>query len=207
MHRMASSMKVVRKSTGISPRRSLKPQPGKKSEVPPNPHRICAYCLKKIPLDKGTICAHCNVRAYCSDECKESDWSSTGEGQWHSKWCALRYGEEGVHWDVTFISEEKGLGVTARHDMPKGYRIMVDGNRPKTHDRIDELMPLDGNRQRKIERNSFVFADRDRNGQMVEGINRYVVCLRVARVNHSCDPNAEHMYDRNTEVCSICFIK
>lgn len=67
-------------------------------------------------------------RAYCSKECQQKDWSITGPGQRHNKWCGIHEcGEEDVDWKVVPVQKNiKGLGIVAKKFFPTGYKIMVE---------------------------------------------------------------------------------
>lgn len=86
--------------------------------------RTCACCLSGLATTLQ--CGGCNARAYCSKQCQTQDWK-----QGHKRWCALRAGEEGVHWEVRYVSPEMGRGVFALRPLPEGFRIMV-GHPPTT---------------------------------------------------------------------------
>lgn len=137
------------------------------------------------------LCGGCRRRAYCSQECQKLDWSRLGPGQKHKLWCELKCGEEDVDWKVKFISPEKGFGLVALRKLPKGFRIMVEKGLtvPFVHEsqerNVMALEPKGASLQEKFRFN-----------QVSCGENQGTVfCLRLSRVNHSCDPNAAHWYD------------
>ena len=82
--------------------------------------RHCAFCLKRSAV--VMVCEGCRKRAYCSDECRRTDWSISG--QRHRNWCG-KCGEEDVDWEVVPIPS-KGLGVVALRRLPAKFRIMVE---------------------------------------------------------------------------------
>ncbi|KAJ3333900.1 hypothetical protein HDU76_001381 [Blyttiomyces sp. JEL0837] len=154
--------------------------------------RHCAYCLKKLETVK--LCGRCHRRAYCSPECQKIDWIPGGMGQGHKNWCGEVSGEEDIDWKVDLISEEKGLGLVALVDIPAGYRILVDRayTRPDHHPAIGDLEPKHGTKREKFELNMLGCAESDNQGS--------VVCLRLSRINHSCDNNAQHYYCKDMTV-------
>ena len=87
--------------------------------------RHCAYCLQLCGFP-AKLCGGCKMRAYCSRECKDKDWSVNGNGQRHVNWCQRHeFGEEDVDWEVVPIPN-KGLGVRAKKLIPSGFKIIVE---------------------------------------------------------------------------------
>jgi hypothetical protein len=159
----------------------------------------------------------CCGRPYCSAECRAADWvpvPSGGRGQGHADWCSStgsgRMCVEGVDWAVKFISEQRGCGVVALRPIPRGARIIVERAMPRmevdafcnrssnaelvTEEEspvrqeviaaLEQLTPLDGTFDEKLDNNTLGTPD-----------DGAVMCVRVARINHSCEPNAYHVYD------------
>lgn len=157
--------------------------------------RHCAFCLIEIIPENVKTCGKCLRRAYCSKECQTLDWkmpkdSDSPRGQGHKKWCGRQYGEEDLDWKIVPI-EEKGLGVVALRPIPAKYRIMVDAcqTRPTDHPGTQDLMPIDGTLEEKFKLNYLGCTS-----------NKAVLCLRLARLNHSCNANASHVYLSNLKV-------
>ena len=157
--------------------------------------RHCAFCLKH-----GTclLCDGCGKRAYCSPTCQTNDWLADGGGQGHRNWCKFDCGEEDIDWEVRSIPD-KGMGLVAKRFLPSKYRIIVEGIHygPKSHPGIAELSPVNGTLRQKFENNELGGDLRNHNG------NNYVA-LRIARANHSCTPNAAHIYCDTTN-CEILY--
>jgi len=128
-------------------------------------------------------CKGCDRRVYSSTECQRKDWEPGGIGQGHKLWCALECGEEDIDFEVKHISPEKGRGVVALRDLPARFKILVDGELESGHAAMHPAMlnlePSGGSFQEKIDLNSFSKAG-----------GESVVCPRICRVNHACDPNA-----------------
>ena len=91
--------------------------------------RHCAYCLKGLPADSVYLCSACHRRAYCSRPCQKKDWP-VHRGPGHKYWSKLGCGEEDLDWSVQHISAAKGLGIMAKRELPRGFRIMVDAGNP-----------------------------------------------------------------------------
>lgn len=111
-----------------------------------------------------------------------------GRGQGHKVWCDQACGEEGIHWAVQQISEEKGKGLIALRNLPKGYKIMAE--RAVTLDKIEEfkeqiaqLAPKHATLEAKWQLNAMRKSPTSLDG---------ILCLRMSRANHSCAENAEH---------------
>jgi hypothetical protein len=85
-----------------------------------------------------------------------------------------------VDWEVVEI-EGKGMGIVAKKFIPSKYRIIVDAHRQFDNPQIMRLSPKNGNLIEKIKLNGLAA----KNGEAV-------VCLRIARSNHNCNPNADH---------------
>lgn len=102
-------------------------------------------------------------------------------------WCKYRYGEEGIDWEVRHISTEKGKGVVALKDIPKGTKIMVEKlySSPNAHPAIADLEPSGGTLEQKFALNAL--------GSAEDGIH---VCLKFSRVNHSCGANSFYNFLR-----------
>jgi hypothetical protein len=157
--------------------------------------RHCAFCL--IPLSGQNIrrCGKCKRRTYCSQACQKLDWSlKKGDGQGHRNWCGLECGEEGIDFEVAPIPG-KGLGLIAKRPIPIQYRILVEGPCSEDHPALQDLMPLNGTLNEKIHLNGLGCGPED----SVDS----VLCLRLARANHSCAPDAAHTYDETMKVLRI----
>ena len=150
--------------------------------------RHCAVCLITIE-SSPKVCAKCRRRTYCSTECQRMDWK-LGCLQGHKNWCELGCGEEGIDWEILDYGPTKGLGVRAMRDFKKLERIIVDGIRQESDPVINDLHPLGGSISEKVLLNQLA----------CESPNEYALCARMARVNHSCDPNAFHIYDATFKV-------
>ncbi|XP_037045718.1 uncharacterized protein LOC119081081 [Bradysia coprophila] len=61
---------------------------------------------------------------------------------------------------------------------------MVDGCCKRNHPGVKDLMPLNGSYEEKFILNRVGISNGD-----------LILCLRIARVNHDCKPNADHRYD------------
>jgi len=85
---------------------------------------------------------------------------------------------------------EKGLGLIAKRSFPALSRIMVDGLRSPSHPGIQDLMPIGGTLTDKINLNSLSCS-----GNKNDHSQGSAICLRIARVNHACNANANHWYD------------
>jgi hypothetical protein len=157
--------------------------------------RHCAFCLTSISGPKIQLCGKCKRRAYCSKACQKLDWSrknGQAQGQGHKNWCGLEYGEEDIDFEVAPVPG-KGLGLIAKRSFPIKFRILVEGPCSEEHPALQDLMPLNGNLQDKIQLNRLGCGD----GDSLE----FALCLRLARANHSCAPNAAHIYDESMKVC------
>lgn len=159
--------------------------------------RRCAFCIKTLGgEDKVMLCGGCRRRAYSSETCQKLDWSRVGPGQGHKNWCELKCGEGDLDWKVQFISPEKGLGIVALRKLPKGFRIMVEKGltlplRHESHERnVMALEPKGASLQGKCQFNQLSCGDKQPS----------VLCLRLSRINHSCDPNSAHWYDTTYDV-------
>jgi len=157
--------------------------------------RHCALCNVEISGTAIQKCGRCHKRAYCSRKCQALDWSPKKRGQGHKNWCGVDCGEEGLDWTVSAIPG-KGLGIVALRDIPKAYRIIVEAPVEKTHPGVKDLMPLNGSLDDKYRLNKFRWEGED-------GDKEDVLCLRMARVNHSCAPNADYFYDKSVKVKEI----
>lgn len=160
--------------------------------------RHCAYCLCPVDAKSVKLCGKCVRRAYCSKTCQTLDWKdmptpSEQRGQRHKDWCGISVGEEDLDWKVVAV-EGKGLGIVALRNIPAKYRIMVEAGQigPSCHPKAQELMPHGGTLQEKFILNELGCAEEDDENS--------VLCVRIARVNHSCDPNAVHFYDNRLKV-------
>lgn len=131
-------------------------------------------------------CGKCNRRPYCSRECQVIDWNDSKSGQRHKLWCGKAYGEEDEDWEVRPV--EHGLGVIALRAIPAHFPIIVErGLETKDdHRGVGDLLPHDASLEEKWELN-----------RMGTLIGKSVLALRIARANHSCNPNASHYYDEN----------
>jgi len=95
-----------------------------------------------------------------------------------------------VDWEVRHISDEKGLGLVALRSLQEGSRIMVEHELrdPWEHPRIVDLYPVGESIARKVALNGFSARD------TFAGKPETVVCLRMSRANHACDPNAQECH-------------
>lgn len=119
---------------------------------------ICSLCYETIKTTV-VVCPRCQKRAYCSEDCRQRDWSAEADprGQGHEHFCGLA-GERGHDFDVRLISESKGMGMVALRDIKRHECIAVDNalvlrhflNDPRTA--CDQLMP-DGDRSDKFSLN------------------------------------------------------
>jgi hypothetical protein len=124
---------------------------------------------------------------------KWSDDPSLPRGQGHKNWCGIEYGEEDLDWKVAPV-EGKGLGVVALRQFPAKTRIMVDACQlsPTSHPATKDLMPENGSLESKLKLNALA-ADEEYGGEEV-------LCLRMSRVNHTCNRNAGHIYEPQFKV-------
>lgn len=170
-------------------------------------HRHCAYCLISISGKKIKLCGKCSRRAYCSKECQVKDWknplsteATKQRGQGHKNWCGLLCGEEDIDWKVAPV-EGKGLGIIALKPFPARSRILVDACQlsPGAHPATQDLAPdkEGATLQEKWELNSM--------GCDVSDDESAVLGLRISRGNHSCSPNASHVYCNTFKVKVIPF--
>jgi hypothetical protein len=183
---------------------------------------MCAFCYKKVSYEKLKRCGQCLARLYCSTKCQILDWGKSG--QWHQKFCPLSSGEEGDAWDVRYISDAVGFaaafGVFATKPFTTGQRIMVeraiptellcsrqelgsrrDSREESIHDAIMDLAPRSTETfMHKIHTNAISLGPSS--PSTPAGI-----CVRLSRVNHRCDNNADHYFiphaGRSNGVCSL----
>ena len=153
--------------------------------------RICAFCFDRIYPSCPVLCERCSRRSYCSIECMHRDSDPTGEGQGHSIWCSLNVCEEGEDWTVKPVPG-KGLGVVAKKFIASRSRILVDKPRTITFRAVRDLEPLEGPLYRKERLNSFGVSE-----------SESLLCLRVARINHDCRPNASQVFDADMGVMIV----
>ena len=154
----------------------------------------CGYCLE--PCGRFQ-CSGCSYAHYCSGECQREDWKKAG-GTGHRKWCQVKPGVEGTHWEIRDISPEKGKGIVALLPFEQDERIMVDRmfSREEFFDpsfrlRHKALLLAGGpSLEEKYETNAIGSAD-DRG--VFGG-----VCISLSRANHACDPSAAAFYDTET---------
>lgn len=155
--------------------------------------RHCAYCLRALeaPQDIKT-CGKCKRRAYCSKDCQLLDWKMGKGGQGHKNWCGIEYGEEDLDWVVQPVAG-KGLGLVAKRDLPRGFRILVDGalTSETQHVGLQDLEPRGGSLREKWKLNALDCGDAGPSS---------VVCLRLSRANHACHNNADHWFDQTHAV-------
>ena len=166
----------------------------------------CAFCYKTLAGCDVKRCGSCRKRTYCSAACQRQDWGKGG--QFHKRYCGLECGEEGDLWEVRHVDDAKGYGVFALRDIARGQRIMVEkvimklpsvrgggvtlaqtDHPPALMDALMALGPHgDGYAlEHKVARNN-----------MQLGPSVYPgwggVCIRMARLNHRCDNNADHLF-------------
>eukprot|EP00551_Chaetoceros_affinis_P012440 CAMPEP_0203678050 /NCGR_PEP_ID=MMETSP0090-20130426/30502_1 /ASSEMBLY_ACC=CAM_ASM_001088 /TAXON_ID=426623 /ORGANISM="Chaetoceros affinis, Strain CCMP159" /LENGTH=324 /DNA_ID=CAMNT_0050545133 /DNA_START=92 /DNA_END=1066 /DNA_ORIENTATION=- len=149
--------------------------------------RHCASCLKSVPATQAKVCSKCKLRCYCSQTCQRKDWKG---GHQHRHWCGTTCGEEDVDWEIRPV-EGKGMGVVALREFQAKERIMVEAPCGMDHDGIQTLMPHHGSIEDKVALNSLGC------GHNLT-TNGHTICLRMARCNHDCNPNASHFYDHAT---------
>jgi hypothetical protein len=166
-------------------------------EVTPLPPSgfCCSFCFKVI-RGRRDLCGGCKRRCYCSRECQKADWRPNGDGQGHKVWCDKKCGEEGVDWEVAYISAEKGKGIVALRDFHEHEILLVERLfteseiefpiYPNVTQEIGLLEPL-GASISDIYRLNMVASNSD---QGEEG----GICVRMSRANHSCRANAYHHY-------------
>ncbi len=134
-------------------------------------------------------CGKCKKRAYCNVDCQKKDWTSAGQG--HKIWCNVQCGEEDIDWKIEEIPG-KGLGIVSVTNYPRGSRILVDRMLTRAEaekdPRISDLEPSGGTTSKKFDLNCI---GRKQNPS---------VCLKIARVNHSCMPNAAYILDEKLKV-------
>lgn len=154
--------------------------------------RFCAYCLSQVQLADVVMCEICKSRAYCSSACQARDWDPEADGQGHETWCSLQVCEEGLDWEVRPISG-KGLGVVAKRYIPRLSRVMVESPRDLTFPGVFDLEPLGAILIEKERLNSFCIGESS------------LLCVRVARMNHSCRNNACQTYQDGVMI--ICAVR
>jgi hypothetical protein len=147
----------------------------------------CSLCLNVLSVDY--IQCTCGFRPYCSHRCQNQDWLSV---QNHSKWCGVDCCQEGVHWAVQDIPG-KGQGIVAKTFIPNRRRIMIDAVRAITDPVVQQLEPKDGTTLEKERLNSF---------GNVPGTGS-ILCVRVARMNHDCNSNADQSFDQDSRVMIV----
>jgi hypothetical protein len=186
--------------------------------VPAN--QQCAFCYK-LSDAVLKVCAQCKARNYCSVECQAQDWR-TG----HKHFCG-RAGEYGRDYCVQ-ASPGKGMGVFALRDFARGEKIMAERSLfgeimllrtplfgssvvtrqsgvggvtvpPASQAAVDQLLPVDGSVEDKINLNSIAC-----DGTGVKG----GLFVRMSRVNHHCLGNTEHFFvaKRGVMVLSASFV-
>ena len=122
--------------------------------------------------------------------CQTKDRSPLGQD--HTNWCKLNCGEEDIDWMVTTASASKGLGVFAVDEILRGSRIMVDPMLARSdaeqHPGFEQLEPSTGSNYQKFDLNC------------IGSKKSPSLCPRIARVNHSCSPNAAYILDKKLNV-------
>ena len=175
----------------------------------------CNFCFVTIPRNKAKKCGACKRRVYCNIECQKNDWRQQPDsehGECHRYWCKQSCGEEGVDWEIRYISPSKGKGMFALRTFEK-YEIIIaeeflttdlmDSQGPLNSrsgvkvnpgkiKMIEDLEPIGGSLSDKVSLNMLGTADISRTGGL---------CIRISRVNHDCAPNAYHIFHkkRNTD--------
>ena len=123
-------------------------------------------------------------------DCQSKDRSPLGQD--HFNWCDLNCGEEDLNWIVAGVLGGKGLGVVSVTNYPRGSRILVDRMLTRSeavkHSRFADLEPSGGTTAQKFALNCIGSQDNSS------------ICLRIARVNHSCSPNAAYVLDDKLKV-------
>ena len=173
---------------------------------------MCCCCYKGLDVKELKKCGACGKRIYCSAECQKKDWGKKN-GQNHKLFCGLNCGEENCEYEIRFISEVVGYGVFAKVNIQKGQRIMVERAIPlreiggKTGsgiidarnpfvclepqsvvDAIGLLAPIGADLVQKLKTNSFSLGDSS------DPDSGSGICMRMSRVNHRCNPNADHYF-------------
>ena len=161
---------------------------------------VCAFCINTCEdNEKVIVCCSCNRRSYCSSKCMELDADACGTGQGHSMWCSLGVCEEGLDWVVEPVPG-KGLGVVARREIKSRSRIMVDRPRHILFPAVLDLEPSTGTLVEKQQLNSFTLPSvTDMDSKQTDSL----LCLRVARINHSCQPNSSQVFDSDMGVMIV----
>jgi hypothetical protein len=153
---------------------------------------FCSFCYSECA--SPVSCLQCNSTLYCTEECRALQWSHG-----HEQWCGIPHGKEGLDWEVVLISPEKGNGIVAKRRFERDERIMVErvysteefDSHPFILPEIKKLAPSrTDDLSVKLQINSIGSCD-DRGS--FGGI-----CIRMSRINHSCDPNAVTYYDDET---------
>ena len=166
----------------------------------------CAFCVAPS-APASAACGGRARRAYCGAECARADWGEFSGGQQHARWCALRCGEEGREWAVVDCGAERGLGVVALVDLPAGARVLVD----KALLQSAAVLAEGGAR-----RAAALALTPVNNGGDLDAVflrNEYggrdgpVIGVRLSRVNHSCDPNAQKVADDDLGVNVVCALR
>jgi hypothetical protein len=121
--------------------------------------------------------------------CRGKDRSLPGQD--HTIWCDINFGEEDLDWIVTNVSAGKGSGVVAVKQFLRGSRIMVDPiltrSDAEKHPGFEKLEPSNESNSQKFDLNCIAGS-------------KTSLCLRIARVNHSCSPNAAYILDKKLKV-------
>jgi hypothetical protein len=123
-------------------------------------------------------------------DCQTKDRSSLGQD--HANWCDLDSGEEDLNWIVAGMPGGKGLGVVSMTSYPRGSRILVDRmltrSEAEKNPRFADLEPSGGTTSQKFDLNC------------IGSQKSPSICLKIARVNHSCSPNASYILDEKFKV-------
>ena len=153
----------------------------------------CSYCYKRGATKK---CGKCNSRRICSTSCQKADWAI------HKHWCGIA-GECGVDVVIKPTTDGKGFGMFATRAFKKDEFLMVErslvrypnldtekfgknfdfGIPESAKEEFATLKPSDASTLEKLQYNGLVYEDK----QGAFG----GLCLRSARINHSCLPNCE----------------
>jgi len=161
----------------------------------------------------------CSRSSYCSKDCQIKDWRSG-----HKEWCGLDYGIEGIDWEIKQASPTKGKGIFARRRFEPDERIMVErlisseqiAEDAQLQNAVMQLEPtkgVDRYRLRSSEEESSIRFEGEI-AKLQHPLNvKYAmnsigsiddrgdfggVCIRMARANHACDPNASTYFDEET---------
>jgi hypothetical protein len=133
----------------------------------------------------------------CSNDCQKADWRNG-----HKIWCK-RVGELEVDFEIKESNERKGNGIFAKRTFSRGDYIMVErplflfpgkimvihGNKlpfnipDSAKQEMELLLPREGSLLQKLNING-----------MSCGGDEAGLFITLSRINHNCDPNADHQF-------------